>query len=128
MNDAQTIITIISSIASFLLVTLIPSIIALVKYIKNYKNAKTDAEKKAIYNDLLNEVNNLIAAAENTYKQIDSVLKSTTGKGSGEIKKEYVMTKLQAYCLEKGIEFDKDYWDKKVDEVVKLTKTVNSIN
>lgn len=124
--EPQTIIAIISSIASFLLVTLIPSIIALVKYCKNYKNAKTDAEKEAIYNDMLNEVNNLIASAEETYKKVDAVLKQTCGTGSGELKKEYVMSRLQTYCSEKNVQFDRDYWSKKIDEIVALTKSVNT--
>lgn len=124
--DAETIIAIISSVASFLFVTLIPSIIALVKKWKQAKAATTEAEKQAIYNDLLNEVNILIANAETTYKDIDAILKAQTGKGSGAVKKENVLTKLQAYCMDKGVEYDADYWSKKVDEIVKLTKEVNT--
>lgn len=124
--DAEAIIAIISAVASFLLVTLIPSIIALVKFVKSYKSAKTDAEKNAIYNDMLTEVNKLIAAAEETYKEVDSILKGQGGTGSGTVKKDSVMTKLQAYCAEKGIDFDKEYWSAKVDEIVALTKQVNA--
>lgn len=124
--DTETILMIVSTIASFIFVTLIPSVIVMVKKWKEAKNAKTEAEKQAIYNDLLNQVNGLISNAESTYKEIDTILKSQTGKGSGAVKKEYVMTKLQSYCIEKKVDFDSDYWDKKIDEIVKLTKTVNS--
>lgn len=124
--DYKTIFAIISAIASFLFVTLIPSIIALVKTVKQAKNAKTDAEKQAIYNSLLDEVNNLITNAEETYKNVDTILKAQTGKGSGAVKKELVMTKLQASCLQKGIEFDSQYWSNKIDELVAMTKTVNT--
>ena len=124
--EVQQIITIISTVASFLVVTLIPSIIALVKYVKDYKAAKTDAEKQAIYNEMLGVANNLIAAAEDKYKDLDALIKSQGGAGSGKDKKDDVMTKLQLYCTEKGISFDSDYWSAKIDEIVALTKKVNA--
>lgn len=126
--DAKTIISIISAVASFLFVTLIPNVILLVKKWKEAKNAKTDAEKKAIYNDLLCQVNTLITSAEEAYKQFDELSKSKGLKGNGAAKKDNVMTKLQNYCLQKGVEFDSDYWSKKIDEIVAMTKTVNSNN
>ena len=124
--DAEKIVTIVLSIASFLVVTLIPSIILLVKKWKEAKAAKTDAEKQAIYNEMLDEANKLIAAAEETYKQVDAIIKSQGGTGSGVVKKDSVMTKLQAYATEKGLTFDADYWSAKIDEIVDLTKKVNA--
>lgn len=124
--DAEIILKIVIAVASFLTATLIPSIIALVKYVKSYREAKTDAEKQAVYNDLLSETNKLIAAAEQTYKQVDTIIKQQGGKGSGEVKKDSVMTKLQAYCSEKGVAFDAEYWSAKIDEIVALTKEVNA--
>lgn len=123
--SVEQILAIVSAVASFLFVTLIPSIIALVKYIKNYKNAKTDAERQAIYNSLMEEVTELIKKAEETYKSVDEVLKTKTGKGAGAVKKEMVLSKLQNSCYTKGLEFDADFWSKKVDELVALTKNVN---
>ena len=124
--DTETIVKIVIAIASFLVATLIPSIILMVKKWKEAKAAKTDAEKEAIYNEMLSEANNLIASAEETYKQVDAILKSQGGTGSGVVKKDSVMTKLQAYAAEKGISFDAEYWSAKVDEIVALTKKVNA--
>lgn len=124
--EIKTILTIVSTIASFLFVTLIPSIIALVKKWKEAKNAKTEAEKEAVYNDLLCQMNKLIANAEEAYKQLDSVVKKTGGQGSGAAKKDNVITKLQNYCLQKGIEFDEAYWSQKIDDTVAMTKKVNA--
>lgn len=123
--EAKDIITIISAVASFLFVTLIPTIIALVKKWKDAKNAKTDAEKQAIYNEMIDLAHSAIKEVEETYKNIDVILKSQTGKGSGAVKKEQVLTKLQAYCNQKNIEFDKEKWSAKIDEIVALTKQVN---
>ena len=124
--EVEVVLKIIIAVASFLVATLIPSIIALVKYVKSYKQAKTEAEKQAIYNDLLTEANSLIAAAEQTYKQVDTIIKQQGGAGSGAVKKDSVMTKLQAYCTEKGVAFDSEYWSGKIDEIVALTKQVNA--
>lgn len=124
--DAEKIVTIVLSIASFLVVTLIPSIILMVKKWKEAKAATTEAEKQAIYNEMLNEANKLIAAAEETYKEVDAVIKLQGGTGSGVVKKDSVMTKLQAYATEKGLTFDADYWSAKIDEIVDLTKKVNA--
>ena len=124
--DAETIFKIIIAAITFLIATLIPSIIALVKYVKSYRSAKTDAEKQAIYNDMLGEANKLIAAAEEKYRELDMLIKSQGGAGCGKDKKDDVLTKLQLYCNEKGLSFDSDYWSKKIDEIVALTKIVNS--
>lgn len=45
---------------------------------------------------------------------------------TGEEKKEYVMTKANQYALENGIEFDAEYIGDKVEELIALTKQVNS--
>lgn len=124
--DAETIVKIVIAIASFLVATLIPSIILMVKKWKEAKVAKTDAEKQAIYNEMLTEANNLIAKAEDKYKELDALIKSQGGAGCGKDKKDDVMTKLQLYCNQKGLDFDADYWSTKIDEIVALTKKVNT--
>lgn len=138
--DAETIIKIISAVASFLFATLIPTIVLLIKKWKAYKEAKeeaaaakTEAEKIAaeaeaekIKNELLGEANSLIKEAETTYKAVDTILKNSGQAGVGAVKKDSVMTKIQAACIEKGVTFDADYWNAKVDELVALTKQVNS--
>ena len=56
---------------------------------------------------------------------VDNILKQS-GSSAGAVKKDTVMTKLQAYALDKGYEFDVAYWRNKVDEIVTLTKQVNA--
>lgn len=140
MEEARVIIAIISSLAGLLFVTIIPTIIKLVKTAKQYKAAKeavaaaqteaervaAEAEAEKIKNDLLDMASNLIKEAESTYKNVDNILKQQTGTGSGAVKKDSVMTKLQAYCLENGVTFDSEYWSAKIDELVEMTKEVNT--
>lgn len=140
MEKIETILKIVSIVASFLFATLIPFIIAAIKKGKAYKQAqeeiaaaKTEEDRKAAElkaetakNELLDMTNSLIQEAENTYKNVDKILKTQTGTGSGAVKKESVMTKLQAACLERGVEFDADYWSAKIDELISLTKAVNA--
>ena len=105
---------------------LISSIIGFVKAAKAKKAAKTAQESEAAQQKMIDEANNLIASAETFYKSLDTILKQTEGTGAGVYKKESVMVKLQAYANTLGIKFDAEYWSKKVDEIVKLTKEVNS--
>lgn len=125
--DAETIVYVCIAIASFLLITLIPAVIGWVTKFKAYKNAKTDAEKQAILNDINNSVVQFIADAEKTFEALDVSLKQRgAASGCGTMKKESVLTKIQSLCLAKGIEYDSQYWSDKVDELVKLTNTVNT--
>lgn len=127
--DLQTTVNVCISVASFLLVTLIPSVILMVKNAKKAATAKTEAEQNAALNELNSVATNLIADAEKAYAKVDKLLKETNksdSAGTGEIKKKSVMANLQSYCIEKGITFDKEYWSKKIDELVALTKQVNS--
>lgn len=140
LEEARIIIGIIGAIASLLFVTIIPTIIKFVKTWKNYKAAqeaaaaaKTEAERVAaeaeaekIKNELLGMATSLVQSAENTYKEVDAILKTKTSKGCGAVKKDSVMTKLQAACIEKGVDFDEEYWSAKIDELVKLTREVNT--
>lgn len=124
--ELKDILTIVSAIASFLFVTLIPFIVTTIKNFKAAKEAKTDAERQAIYNDMLDKVSGFIADAETTFKALDTSLKAQGQTGCGALKKRTVMQELQTYALTKGIEFDADYWGAKVDELVKVTKQVNA--
>lgn len=140
MENAYIWLKIAIAIITFLVATGIPTVIALVQKVKAYKKAKetaatatTEAEKAAaeaeaekIKNELLGHVNEFIANAETTYKDIDAILKQQGKSGCGAAKKEVVLTKIQAFCLEKGIEYDADFWSAKVDELVALTKNVNA--
>lgn len=124
--DAYTIVKILAAVASFVIATLIPSIVLLVKKWKAWKAAKTEAEKQAAINEMLGLANDLVVQAENTYKNVDTLLKQQGSKGSGAVKKDSVMTKLQAACIQKGVEFDEEFWNTKIDEIVKLTREVNA--
>ena len=126
--DLETIVQVCISIMTFLIITLIPSIILMIKKWKQAKNAKTDAEKEAALNELNNEAIKLISEAEKAYLQVDELMKATnksSSAGTGELKKKSVMANLQSFCIEKGVNFDKEYWNTKIDELVALTKEVN---
>lgn len=123
--EAEVIVKIISTVLGFVFATLIPSIVLLVKKWKEAKKAKTEAEKQSAINEMLGIANSLVLSAEETYKNVDNVLKGQGQSGSGAVKKDSVMTKLQAACIEKGVEFDEEYWSKKIDELVELTRNVN---
>lgn len=121
------ILTIVSIIASFVFVTLIPSVIGLVQKTKAYKNAKSDEEKQTILNEISNSCVDFIKSAEEAFKPLDMAMKAQNpNSGSGAMKKESVLTKIQSLCMQKGIEYDSKYWSTKVDELVTMTKSVNS--
>lgn len=107
-----------------IIVSGVPMLITAIRSIKKYRLAKTDAEKEAARNDMLGKVNVLIQAAEETYKGVNDILK-TKNDSAGPVKKDSVLTKLQAYALENGYSFDLTYWSDKIDEIVSLTKSVN---
>ena len=107
-----------------IIVSGVPMLITVIRSIKKYRLAKTDAEKEAARNDMLSKVNVLIQAAEETYAGVNEILKAKNDS-AGPVKKDSVLTKLQAYALEHGYSFDLNYWSDKIDEIVSLTKSVN---
>lgn len=117
------ILNIIYIVAAFL-VGLVPSVIGFVKAAKAKLKAKTTEESKAAETDMTLQAESLIIAAENFYKALDIALKAN-GESAGPYKKESVLVKLQNYATEKGYKFDLSYWSGKIDEIVKLTKSVN---
>ena len=126
MNDTQLeiVIKIVIAVGSALC-TGIPALIAFLKARKASKLAKSNAEKEAAKNDMLVEMNTLINSAEQVFKQVDIVLKQN-GETAGPLKKDSVLSKLLAYAISKGYEFDNEYWSNKNDETVKFTRDVNS--
>lgn len=124
--DLVTILKIVSIILGFICSTLIPLGIALDKARKAKKEATTEAEREAANNDMLIYVQQLIKGAEDLYKQVDTLSKAN-GLGSlGSIKKDNVMTKLHAYAIDMGYDFDETYWSATIDEIVTLTREVNA--
>lgn len=139
--DAETIIVkIILPCLAFVTATLVPSIIALVKKAKEARaakqaaaEAKTEAEQiaaqeeyQAKLHELRDILRNAVSEAENTFKQINDTLKAQTGKGCGEVKKKVVLSDMQTACNELGVDFDREYWEKELEENVKMTKKVNA--
>ena len=79
----------------------------------------------AAENGMLYHAQALIASAEQTFKSYDAVVKQQGGS-AGALKKDNVMTKLQAYAMQNGYAFDAEFWSQKVDAIVAMTKEVNA--
>lgn len=118
MNKIELIIKLALAIGGFL-VAAIPSLIGIIKTIKDKKLSLAE-------NDLLGHLNIFIEEAEKAYNEVNKILKAK-GESAGSAKKETVLTKLQAYALEKGYKFDAEFWSAKIDEVVALTRQVNAV-
>lgn len=86
------------------------TIIVLKKYVKNNKLRKA-LEKSE---EIINKIIPCVAEAENHLNY------------SGEEKKEYVMTKINQYAIENGITFDKEVISTKIEELIELSKKVNT--
>ena len=138
MNFA-TIMYIIAAVGGFV-VAAIPLVCSLVAVIKKKiklnkqldattdeaERAKLEAENAQATVDMTNVLGELIQNAEELYADVALQLK-TSGKTAGAVKKDSVMSKLQAYALSKGYDFDEQYWSDKVDTTVALTKKVNAV-
>lgn len=114
-----------------LLIALVVNIKQKIKICKQLEHTTDDAEKakleassSAATTEMMNICGSLIANAENLYADVTTQLK-TQGKSAGIVKKDSVMSKLQAYALSQGYVFDNDFWSIKIDELVALTKSVN---
>ena len=90
-----------------------------------YKTAKTEAEKEKANADLLAMAQTFVEGAEKAFEGFDKMMKAQ-GSSAGAMKKDTVFTKLQAYALQSGYEFNADYWSTKIDEIVKFTREVNN--
>ena len=130
--EAGEIISII--VAALVAVGVIVSlVISLVKGIKKYKEAKTDAEREAALNDMANAAGEFIAEIEKIYGYVKSSMPKVTQeeegtsetKPLGAQKKESVMSKLAQYALEKGYDFNMEYYSELIDKIVALTNKVN---
>lgn len=115
----------IGKLAIAFLAAAIPGVILFLNSVKKFKVAKDQAEKEEAKNDMLAAVNILISDAESLYSGVDNALKNQ-GQSAGILKKDSVMAKLQAYAIDKGYTFDSTYWSEKIDEIVTLTKAVNT--
>ena len=136
--DIQKILNIVYAASAFLtaaiplVITLCMTIKKKIKLTKELAYATDEVEKAKLKaadsearTEMLQVCNSLIANAEALYADVANLLKRE-GKSAGIVKKDSVMSKLQAYALERGYAFDAEYWDKKVDEIVELTRKVNA--
>lgn len=140
MNNFEMWIKIIYAVVGAL-VSGIPLLLSLIATIKRFHNAKkdaldatdeagklqADAEAAEAKLDLINYAKQLITTAESTFDTVNKIMKQR-GESAGPIKKEVVMAKLQSYATENGYDFDEAEWSNEVDNIVKLTKEVNSCN
>ncbi len=105
MENLEVILSLIGTSLSLFVTCLI----FIVKFIKSLRTKKLAENDNAIIEAILP----LMEIAEN-YKHY-----------SGEEKREFVLTKLNQFTLENGINFDSDAVIKKIEELIKLTKQVN---
>ena len=125
MENYVTIIVAVLAAVSTFLTTGLPAIVKFANAAKSRAAAVTEAEKRAAENDMLYHAQALIASAEQTFKSYDAVVKQQGGS-AGALKKDNVMTKLQAYAMQNGYAFDAEFWSQKVDAIVAMTKEVNA--
>jgi hypothetical protein len=89
---------------------------------------KAEAEKLKAELEMNEQAKAFIQMAETSFNSFDRVLKAQNHGTAGAMKKENVLTKLQAFALSKGYDFDCEFWSNKIDEIVNFTKSVNSKN
>jgi hypothetical protein len=124
MENFTFIIQLVGVIVAFL-GSVVPLGVKLYTANKARKAAATEAERAAAENDMLTTAQELVASAEEAFAGFDAVMKSR-GASAGAMKKDNVFTKLQAYALQRGYNFDADYWLDKIDEIVAFTRKVNA--
>ena len=125
----DTILTIIYTVLGFTATVVVPFVVAFIKKVKALKTSKNIAEKEAIINEMLGEAQKFVCDAEEMYKSYDALVKNNgVGESSGKLKKDKVMTNLQTLCLQRGINFDADFWSEQVERLVSVTKKVNVKN
>lgn len=106
MDNVKEIITIVSAVVG-ILITITSFLIPLVK------NSKAKKQLTAV-NQIAGVLQNLVIEAEKFVNY------------SGEEKKQYVMTLANRYALENNLPYDEDYISAKIEELVSLSKQVNS--
>lgn len=85
--------------------------------------SKTAEEKAAAKNELRELMNSLMVNAEHFYSDYQ-IMKSAGSKGLGPLKKDQVLTKMNQYCLNRGLEFDSEFWSKQIDDQVEFSKEI----
>ena len=107
------------------ILALIPCLCKIVNSIKKLKNAKCEEDKLNAINDMREQMEIFIQAAEIAYKDVNASLKAK-GSSAGPIKKDSVLIKLQSYANEKNYNFDVEFWSNAIDKFVASTRNVNA--
>jgi hypothetical protein len=74
---------------------------------------------------MFTQAQSLIQAAEVAFDGFDKFMKAQNSS-AGTMKKDNVVSKLQAYALSNGYAYDSEFWSSKIDEIVKFTREVNA--
>lgn len=119
MGKAQIILTVISCIIA-LLFEGVPLVIALRKKGKKFAEAKNTADKADVLASMVEDCQKFIIDAEQRYSTVKNA-----GINAGAFKKDYVISRMQMIASDLGIDFNFDFWNNKIDELVALTKKVN---
>lgn len=94
--------------------TAIPFIIATATFIAKNSKSKKLAKLATNVNKITKEVQKYVVAAEQFLNY------------AGQDKKEWVKTKVNQFAIENKIEYDEKLVDNLIEEIVELTKRVNS--
>lgn len=119
------IITLISTLLGFVTTILIPTIIVMINRIKAVRAAKTEAERQAAINEITELMKGFCADTESYFKAYESEVKANGGSCAAA-KQDSVLTKVLKECITRGLDYDQQYWAKKVDDYVASTKVVNA--
>lgn len=110
--------TIIDWIVRGLLLLIVVAIVVVlvVKKVKAKKAKGEDFDLIDIFKEAVNEALGFIGGAEVSFAQ----LTNGTNAKAGAFKLDNVLNKIRDLCTEKGIVFDRAYWDNFIDNAVSL--------
>lgn len=138
MDKIQMILTALSSILGIIVTVVIPFAIKVYVSFKKSKAAITkadadkiaaeEAERKAAQMlEMTNKANEIIESLENKFASQNAILKQVNPTQTlGSVKKECALAEMSEYATVIGATFDREYWSKKIDEIVQMTSNVNS--
>lgn len=133
MSKLELILSIVAVILAFTTSTLIPFWVKLKKAKAEATQSKEDiaaAQKAEDFANKMLEMTNLaqevIGSLEKQFDKQDAAIKSVSPTLSlGATKRECALAQLSEKATVLGMPFDREYWGKIVDGIVKLTREVN---
>lgn len=124
MSKFVEVLQIASYALSILVIVIVPFVIYVYKKIRELIAAKSPDEVEEILNDIMDKCIEFVRDAENSYKMQNEYLKKE-GATAGKLKKENVLAMLKIECMNRGIEFNAGYWERKIYALVEMSKEVN---